>query len=531
MQLVWSPKLVWCPSENQWERPAHLLSVSRLQNECFLDRNPLRLPKIDPCDQSRRATKYEKPAFAPGLQIVWIHTNCTNYCSFRSTVDVANMAHSDSGACFFTAELACGREELAICREELVNGRAELARSREELAMSQEELGFYGGAWEGPAKRVKRRRAVRKPCASQKSERRSELRFVSVSVRGLRCAYFEDTCGGKLSWTSRRHEYIFKFEVKRMKRRRAVNTKGQTQINAAFRKCMLILRTHVVENCHVYIPQDDMHAFSNLKQCCPAVRTSCSSQKSERKSALRFVSVSVTGLRCACFEDTGRGKLSCTHSSRRHACIFTFATSRACGRQETASLFLSLSRSLSLSLSRSLSLSLIRSLSRSLSLALTLSLSRSLSRSLSLSFSLSALRLFWGHMWWKIVMNIKTTWIHFQVWSKENKTPPCCDHKRANANQRCVPEMYAYFEDTCRGKLSCIHSSRRHACIFKFEAMLACCENVVLITKEQTQVSVAFRKCFSDGIALCLFWGHRSWKIIMYTFIKTTCMYFHVCDV
>ena len=72
---------------------------------------------------------------------------------------------------------------------------------------------------------------------------------------------------------------------------------------------MLILRTHVVENCHVYIPQDDMHAFSNLKQCCPAVRTSCSSQKSERKSALRFVSVSVTGLRCACFEDTGRGKL------------------------------------------------------------------------------------------------------------------------------------------------------------------------------------------------------------------------------
>ena len=55
-----------------------------------------------------------------------------------------------------------------------------------------------------------------------------------------------------------------------------------------------------MENCHVYIPQDDMHAFSNLKQCCPAVRKSCSSQKSERKSALRFVSVSVTGLRCAC---------------------------------------------------------------------------------------------------------------------------------------------------------------------------------------------------------------------------------------
>ena len=51
-----------------------------------------------------------------------------------------------------------------------------------------------------------------------------------------------------------------------------------------------------MENCHVYIPQDDMHAFSNLKQCCPAVRKSCSSQKSERKSALRFVSVSVTGL-------------------------------------------------------------------------------------------------------------------------------------------------------------------------------------------------------------------------------------------
>ena len=65
---------------------------------------------------------------------------------WHSTVDVANMAHSDSGACFFTAELACGREELAICREELVNGRAELARSREELAMSQTELGFYGGA-------------------------------------------------------------------------------------------------------------------------------------------------------------------------------------------------------------------------------------------------------------------------------------------------------------------------------------------------------------------------------------------------
>ena len=40
---------------------------------------------------------------------------------------------------------------------------------------------------------------IRKPCASQKSERKSELRFVSVSVRGLRCAYFEDTCGGKLS--------------------------------------------------------------------------------------------------------------------------------------------------------------------------------------------------------------------------------------------------------------------------------------------------------------------------------------------
>ena len=46
-----------------------------------------------------------------------------------ATVDVANMAHSDSVACFFTAELACGREELAICREELVNGREELASS------------------------------------------------------------------------------------------------------------------------------------------------------------------------------------------------------------------------------------------------------------------------------------------------------------------------------------------------------------------------------------------------------------------
>ena len=119
-----------------------------------------------------------------------------------------------------------------------------------------------------------------------------------------------------------------------------------------------------MENCHVYIPQDDMHAFSNLKQCWPAVRTSCSSQKSKRKSALRFVSVSVTGLHCACFEDTGRGKLSCTHSSRRHACIFTFATSRACGRQETASFV-----SLSLSLSCALSLSLLRSLSRSLALS------------------------------------------------------------------------------------------------------------------------------------------------------------------
>ena len=151
-----------------------------------------------------------------------------------------------------------------------------------------------------------------------------------------------------------------------MKRRRAVNTKGQTQINAAFRKCMLILRTHVVENCHVYIPQDDMHAFSNLKQCCPA--------ESERKSALRFVSVSATGLRCACFDDRGRGKLSCTYSSRRHACIFTFATSRACGRQETASfVYRSLSLSLSsLSLSRSISLSLYLSLSLVLSLCVAL---------------------------------------------------------------------------------------------------------------------------------------------------------------
>ena len=61
--------------------------------------------------------------------------DCETCVSVSDTVDVANMAHSDSGACFFTAELACGREELAICREELVNGRAELARSREELAM------------------------------------------------------------------------------------------------------------------------------------------------------------------------------------------------------------------------------------------------------------------------------------------------------------------------------------------------------------------------------------------------------------
>ena len=86
MQLVWSPKLVWCPSENQWEHPAHLFSVSRLQNECFLDRSPLRFPKNWPLwpIYSRRATKYEKPVFAPGLQIVWIHTNCTNYCSHEN---------------------------------------------------------------------------------------------------------------------------------------------------------------------------------------------------------------------------------------------------------------------------------------------------------------------------------------------------------------------------------------------------------------------------------------------------------------
>ena len=49
---------------------------------------------------------------------------------FLITVDEANMAHSDSGACFFTAELACGREELAICREELASYQEELARSR-----------------------------------------------------------------------------------------------------------------------------------------------------------------------------------------------------------------------------------------------------------------------------------------------------------------------------------------------------------------------------------------------------------------
>ena len=73
-----------------------------------------------------------------------------------------------------------------------------------------------------------------------------------------------------------------------------------------------------------------------------------------------------------------RGKLSCTHSSRRHACIFTFATSRACGRQETAS-FVSLSLSLSLLRSLSISLALSLSLSCALSLALALSLSLYLS--------------------------------------------------------------------------------------------------------------------------------------------------------
>ena len=43
-----------------------------------------------------------------------------------------------------------------------------------------------------------------------------------------------------------------------------------------------------MENCHVHIHQDNMHAFSNLKQRRPAVGKSCSSQKGERKSALEM---------------------------------------------------------------------------------------------------------------------------------------------------------------------------------------------------------------------------------------------------
>ena len=87
------------------------------------------------------------------------------------------MAHSDSGACFFTAELACGREELAIRRAELVNCREELASSREGLASCQKELGICRevlerSKWE-QAKRMKLRRAEKVAL----SERKSALRW------------------------------------------------------------------------------------------------------------------------------------------------------------------------------------------------------------------------------------------------------------------------------------------------------------------------------------------------------------------